>query len=404
MAFEIKNGVLLKYIEEEGVTEVVIPEGVTSIGSKPQSAYEGSIIEQLLQWKYAPKAAVFTGCTNLTRVVIPDSVTNIEDKTFKDCTNLTSVVLPQGLKIIGFGMFDQCSSLTDITIPKSVTCIEGSAFKGCRSLTSITIPEGVTCIDYWTFEDCENLTEIVIPESVTRIDFSAFRGCRKLASVTIPASVTKFGGHVFDGTAWLEQHPDDLVIINHVLIAYKGKEASLTIPEGVTDIAEGAVKCCKELQHVTIPDSVTSIGKGTFNECAQLNSITLYHVTFRPWEMKSNDLYDAMEMLKNRDFSVELNQDIKFAAAIGFYLNTNDAAAETYLRANAFEVFRFLIDNGNVESIYRLLETASVLTAETIDPVIDYVIEKGSVELRVVFLHYKEKVLGYNDPGEMFRL
>lgn len=404
MAFTIENGVLTKYIPEDGETEIVIPKGVTVIGNIPQNGFGGTIIERLLHWNGIKKPEVFRGCTHLTRVVLPEGVTMTGDRSFRDCTGLTAAVLPESLRIIGFGTFENCGSLTEIKIPKGVTCIEASAFNGCRSLRHAEIPAGVTAIDYWVFEGCENLTEIVIPEGVTSIGFSAFRGCRKLASIRIPESVTKFGGCIFEGTPWLEQHPDDLVIVNHVLITYKGQDTVLRIPEGVTDIVEGAVNDCSHLEHIIIPDSVTGIGKAAFKKSSGLERFTLYGITFRPRRMKPNDLYDAMEMLRNLDFSVDLPENVKFAAIVGFYLKTNNVQAENYLRNNAIAVFRFLMDSGNENVIYRLLEHGGVLTAESMDAVLKCAIEKGTAELSAAFLHYKSEVLGYSDPAESFKL
>ena len=93
--------------------------------------------------------------------------------------------------------FKGCSSLTAIKIPDSVTSIGRSAFEGCSSLTSITIPDGVTSIGDSAFSGCSSLTSITIPDSVTSIDYSAFSGCSSLTSVTIPDSVTSIGDSAF---------------------------------------------------------------------------------------------------------------------------------------------------------------------------------------------------------------
>lgn len=124
MDFEIEDGVLYRYDEEQGVTSVTIPESVTSIGD------------------YA-----FDGCRNLTSVTIPDSVTSI-----------------------GVGAFSECRSLTSVTIPDSVTEIGWHAFKSCNKLISKQanykafniIDNDIMCMDY-TFkpnEWTEEVTEI----------------------------------------------------------------------------------------------------------------------------------------------------------------------------------------------------------------------------------------------------
>ena len=91
VGFTIKNGVLVQYEEEPGVTEVVIPSGVTSIGQE-----------------------AFYNCSSLTLVMIPDGVTSIGDWTFDGCSSLTSVTISDSITSIGNGIFNGCDSLTAI--------------------------------------------------------------------------------------------------------------------------------------------------------------------------------------------------------------------------------------------------------------------------------------------------
>ena len=96
----------------------------------------------------------FSGCTNLTSVTIPDSVTTIEWGAFSGCTSLTSVTIPDSVTTIGDSAFRDCTSLTSVTIPDSVTTIGDYAFWGCSSLTSVTIPDSVTTIGEDAFSHC----------------------------------------------------------------------------------------------------------------------------------------------------------------------------------------------------------------------------------------------------------
>ena len=173
------NGAQL-YLNNELVTDLVIPDGVESIS------------------KYA-----FRGCTSLTSVTIPDSVTSIGDYAFRGCTSLTSITIPDSVTSIGLFALDRCSSLTSVTIPDSVTSIGDYAFRGCTSLTSITIPDSVTSIGLFALDRCSSLTSVTIPDSVTSIGDYAFRGCTSLTSVTIGSAVTSIGDCAFESCSSL---------------------------------------------------------------------------------------------------------------------------------------------------------------------------------------------------------
>ena len=93
--------------------------------------------------------------------------------------------------------FSGCSGLTSITIPSSVTSLGKSCFQGCSGLTSITIPSSVTSLSESCFQGCSGLTSITIPSSVTSLSYGCFWNCSGLTSITIPSSVTSLGGACF---------------------------------------------------------------------------------------------------------------------------------------------------------------------------------------------------------------
>ncbi len=110
--------------------------------------------------------SAFSGCTGLTSITIPDSVTNIGDSAFSGCTGLTSITIP-----------DSVTSIGERTIPDSVTSIGERAFSGCTGLTSVTIPDSVTSIGSGAFNGCKKLETVIVPEEVADIASNAFDNC-----------------------------------------------------------------------------------------------------------------------------------------------------------------------------------------------------------------------------------
>lgn len=93
-------------------------------------------------------------------LVIPDGVTGIGSRAFSKCTSLVSVTMGNGVTSIEYSAFEGCTSLASVTIPASVTSIEDYAFYECTSLASVTIPASVTYIGGNAFYMCEKLKEV----------------------------------------------------------------------------------------------------------------------------------------------------------------------------------------------------------------------------------------------------
>ena len=188
--FTSENGVLINCNIQSGV--VHIPNTVTKIGER---AFESS---------------------EITKVVIPNSVAEIDDEAFYNCRSLESVVIPDSVTEFGEKVFTYCRSLKSITIPDNVTQISPNMFHGCQSLESIVIPDSVTEIRYGAFFNCKSLKNIVIPNSVIDIGSSTFWGCTSLRSITLPDSITYIGDRAFSNCHQdLIVNADNQFVINY---------------------------------------------------------------------------------------------------------------------------------------------------------------------------------------------
>ena len=155
---------------------------------------------------------VFNGCSGLTSLTLPSSVTKIGCYALSNCIGLTSLTLPSSVTEIGEGAFLNCRGLTNFTIPSGVTKIGGAAFFCCYGLISLTIPSSVTAIGSEAFKHCSGLTSIyVYMEKLPETGSNLFLGCdEKNCTVYVPKGtyddyfVSEFGffSHIveFDAT------------------------------------------------------------------------------------------------------------------------------------------------------------------------------------------------------------
>ncbi|MDE7395553.1 MAG: leucine-rich repeat domain-containing protein, partial [Clostridiales bacterium] len=132
---------------------------------------------------------------NIKHVVLPESITFIDDRAFECCFSLLSINIPDSVTFIGKSAFSNCK-IKNVSLA-SLTSVENFTFLGCGGLTNVVIPRGITTIGIAAFAGCSSLVELVIPDSVTEIGPEAFGDCSKLTSVTIPISIDWFGPGLF---------------------------------------------------------------------------------------------------------------------------------------------------------------------------------------------------------------
>ena len=316
------------YINDELLTELIIPEGFTKIYFN------------------------FADCVSLTSVTIPNSVTSIGYGAFGGCTGLTSVTIPNSVTSIGYKAFEDCTGLTSVTIPDSVKRIGEYAFKGCTGLTSVIIPNSVTSIGDWAFQDCIGFTSITIPNSITSIESGTFCGCTGLTSVTIPDSVKRIGEYAFKGCTGLTSViiPNSVTSIGDWAFQDCIGFTSITIPNSITSIESGTFCGCTGLTSVTIPNSVTRIEKYAFSQCENIR--TLFVKAKEPPALYSDAFYsDAF-------YSIDYNIPVVVpCGTIGAYKNAEQWNRFTNYVERAAEYNVMVLSQDSTKGVVKIVQT-----------------------------------------------
>lgn len=223
-------------------------------GEATITAYTGSASELILPDTLggcpvtAIRYSAFRDCKTLIQVVIPEGIVSIGSNAFAGCSSLAQVSLPQTLTALGSHAFYACSALKEIVLKEGISRLHPYAFYGCsavrlcglqsraalvltdygysftspdhpqlslmahenaegirtftitnceESAVSVSFPDGVTLIDGYAFFNCASLTKIILPEGIAEIAYSAFEGCASLKEITIPSSVVKIADSAF---------------------------------------------------------------------------------------------------------------------------------------------------------------------------------------------------------------
>ena len=273
--------------------------------------------------------SAFGYCRNLSEVKLPASLTTIQSYVFNGCSALKTVSYDGSLEqwnhitanndVLGYS----CPSLVtdDYTAqfilvkndlpdhyPKTVTITKYTGKESTVILPSTINSWPVTKIGEDALKDHTTITSVTIPASVTEIGSNAFAGCTNLTSVNYEGDWSNLtiqsGNPAVQDAANAPLFDFDFILNNTAVIVtrykgtaadvtipsrYKGKPVtaidhaafhdsavtSVTIPDSVTSISDGAFGFCSQLTNISIPNSVTYISFSAFRACTSLKSITL---------------------------------------------------------------------------------------------------------------------------------
>ena len=247
---------LLKYIgQEKGPYE--IEKGITTIS---KSAFDNG---------------------SITAVVIPDSVTAIEDHAFSYTEDLKEVTIPDSVTFFGTQVFFR-SGITALKIPAGLTDFGDGCFDWCLNLKSVEVDPANP-----VYEMRDNLLvgkkdktllyyldngkdTLEIPEGIEAIQDSAFTGNKTLKEIIIPDTVKTIHRAFFECTALKNiRLPEGMKVIETLAFAHCRLLKSITVPESVKSIHSDAFYDCVTLAEVIIPGSATSIDKDAFKDCSK---------------------------------------------------------------------------------------------------------------------------------------
>ncbi len=176
-------------------------------------------------------------CSEITQVVLPETVVLLGRSAFRYCEAMETINLPESILAIGDYAFSHCFALDEITLPSGLQVIEEELFMSCYSLKSIEIPAAVTVIEPYAFAWCNQLEELKLHEGLREIRDYAFRMCAQLKSIDIPEGVQTIGFEAFSDCSSI---------------------TSVTLPESLVSVDEAAFYWCDALTDVYYSGSASS--------------------------------------------------------------------------------------------------------------------------------------------------
>ena len=253
------------YLDGQAVTDVVIPEDVTSISSDAFS-YRGLTSVTIHPGVTAIGASAFYSCSNLKEVHIqdlsawcaidiPDYFANpvyYSKALYVNGQKLTSLTIPEGNTYVGSYTFANWLDLQSVVIPSHVKEIHEGAFYYCKGLTSVQVADGLTTVGAKAFYNCSTLAELDLPDTVSEIGDYAFYYCSALTSFDVPENVIHIGSSTFYSCKNLTE---------------------VTLPARLGSIGGSAFYGCTGLTEIRIPAAVSSIGSGAFNGCSGITEV-----------------------------------------------------------------------------------------------------------------------------------
>lgn len=218
----------------------------------------------------------FQGCSGLTGITFPSTLTSIGNYAFSG-TGITSLSVDGN---IGEYAFYNCTSLTTLTLGSNRgTTIGYGAFYYCWHVTSLTIGEYMTNVNIpYAFADCHDLESIFYNATNCTFgydgSYAAFTGAGNACTLIIGANVTSIPANAFSGYNGTIGSWGGVTSIGDYAFSHSGF-SNFTIPDAVTSIGDQVFSYCSNLTSVTFGSGLTTTGDHTFSDCTSLTTVIM---------------------------------------------------------------------------------------------------------------------------------
>ncbi len=232
--------------------------------------------------KYLDYSA-FYGCTSLNKIELPEGVEKISTYAFFRCSAIEEINLPNSLKEISTYAFQHCTSLRTIVLPEKLEVLSEYAFSDCSSLESVTFDNSqLLFIQRFTFANCSKLENLTIKENskITTIQDSAFYNCTQIKDITLSEGITSLGNNfatchesaytTVNGIKYLKANSNPYYVLMKVT---NTSQSSYTIQQGTAIIAKSAFSGLTNFNSIVIPNSVLVISEEAFKDCRNLTTV-----------------------------------------------------------------------------------------------------------------------------------
>lgn len=244
---------------------------------------------------------MFSGCTNLKSIIIPENITKIGTNAFENCMELIHIYISNNVTTIGKNAFSGCYIIPKNIKNESELNLESYGLVTCDEVTEngfcikdnillkyigndevVIIPKNVNVIGENSFNGYTKLSSILFHDDVQAIEGSAFANCSSLVNIDFPNKLFSIGKSTFSNCISLKKIiiPDSIKIIEKGTFSGCKNLISVLIPNKVEKIGDGAFSGCTSLTDIVFPDVLTNIGNSAFSDCTSLYNIKFpYGVT-----------------------------------------------------------------------------------------------------------------------------